>query len=108
MKTNLHVPFAEKDEAKRLGARWNAAGKVWYVENKADLSPFARWLPRQDAMAASGTPTPAKQQHTVASVIRASNFVAPARICDCLPWDVCDACRSTALDNGVAPHANRS
>lgn len=25
MRTNLKVPFAEKDEAKKLGARWDAA-----------------------------------------------------------------------------------
>jgi hypothetical protein len=27
----LDVPFAEKEEAKRLGARWDAAAKKWYA-----------------------------------------------------------------------------
>lgn len=39
----LKVPFAEKDEAKRLGARWDAAIKKWYVPAGVDLAPFARW-----------------------------------------------------------------
>ena len=46
MRTNLKVPFAEKDAAKRLGARWDAARKVWYVEDLENLKPFLRWMPR--------------------------------------------------------------
>lgn len=39
----LKVPFAEKDEAKALGARWDAAIKKWYVPAGVDPAPFARW-----------------------------------------------------------------
>ncbi|MED8143181.1 DUF5710 domain-containing protein [Escherichia coli] len=28
----INVPFHEKDEAKRLGARWDATRKTWYIE----------------------------------------------------------------------------
>ena len=45
MRTNLVVPFAEKDEARRLGARWDLARRVWYVENVENLVPFLRWIP---------------------------------------------------------------
>lgn len=41
----LAVPFAEKDEAKRLGAKWNPERKVWFVPAGQDATPFARWLP---------------------------------------------------------------
>jgi hypothetical protein len=41
----LKVPFAEKDEAKRLGARWDSARKKWYAPSGTDLTPFSRWLP---------------------------------------------------------------
>lgn len=43
----LEVPFAEKDQAKSVGARWNPVEKKWYVPDdlEADLSPFERWLP---------------------------------------------------------------
>jgi hypothetical protein len=42
----LNVPFAEKDEAKRLGARWDSARKKWYAPLGTDLALFSRWLAR--------------------------------------------------------------
>jgi DNA helicase-2/ATP-dependent DNA helicase PcrA len=41
----LAVPYAEKDEAKALGAMWDPAGKVWYVPAGKDHRLFERWLP---------------------------------------------------------------
>lgn len=41
--TYLTVPFAEKDEAKKLGARWDAAKKKWYVPQGVELDAFSRW-----------------------------------------------------------------
>lgn len=41
----LNVPFLEKDEAKRLGARWNSVSKRWYIPHGVEKTPFARWLP---------------------------------------------------------------
>ena len=84
MRVNLKVPFAEKDEAKKLGARWDAARKIWYVENKPDMAPFARWAP-------------VKNQQAASMVIVGSAYVEQARVCDCLPWDVCARCAPTAL-----------
>lgn len=42
----LAVPFAEKDQAKALGAKWDWEGKVWQVEKQDDMTPFSRWLPQ--------------------------------------------------------------
>ena len=41
---NLKVPFNEKDQAKSLGARWNAEAKLWYVPQGVDTSPFEKWM----------------------------------------------------------------
>jgi len=41
---NLKVPFSEKDQAKSLGARWNAELKLWYVPIGAEAAPFAKWF----------------------------------------------------------------
>ncbi|HJW57208.1 MAG TPA: DUF5710 domain-containing protein [Burkholderiaceae bacterium] len=41
--TLLAVPFAEKDAAKKLGARWNAERRSWYVPPGTDVSLFSRW-----------------------------------------------------------------
>ena len=43
----LKVPFLEKDHAKSLGARWNAASKCWFIPEGLDPKPFARWLPQE-------------------------------------------------------------
>lgn len=40
----LKVPFQQKDEARRLGAQWNDARRLWYVENIEDLRPFMKWI----------------------------------------------------------------
>lgn len=47
LRVDLQVPFAEKDEAKTLGARWDAIQKVWFVPAGVDPGPFGRWLPTE-------------------------------------------------------------
>lgn len=42
---NLTVPYAEKDAAKALGARWDAVHKVWYATDRAHYTDFRQWLP---------------------------------------------------------------
>ena len=44
-RVDLRVPFTEKDEAKRLGARWDARRKCWYVPDGANSQDFLRWVP---------------------------------------------------------------
>ena len=45
MRVDLKVPFAEKDSAKKLGAKWDGEKKVWYVKDLDNLSPFLKWMP---------------------------------------------------------------
>jgi hypothetical protein len=45
MRTDLKVPYAEKDQARKRGARWDAAKKVWFVENVENIAQFMRWMP---------------------------------------------------------------
>ncbi|NOU40307.1 MAG: hypothetical protein HOO85_03460 [Methylotenera sp.] len=45
----LKVPFNEKDQAKALGARWNAELKLWYVPEGLDSAPFEKWLLNTEA-----------------------------------------------------------
>ena len=44
-RTYLNVPYQEKDEAKKLGARWDASARRWYVPEGMDTAPLVRWLP---------------------------------------------------------------
>lgn len=41
-RVDLKVPFAEKDEAKSLGARWDPQAKVWYVPEGNETAPTLR------------------------------------------------------------------
>lgn len=48
---DLNVPYSDKDDAKRLGARWNPERRCWYVPDGLDPKPFARWwITRQDVL----------------------------------------------------------
>ncbi len=51
----LDVPFAEKETAKSLGARWNPAEKKWYVPDDlaAELDKFNRWIPGAETITSS-------------------------------------------------------
>jgi hypothetical protein len=42
IRTNLNVPYSEKDEAKFLGAKWCPLSKTWYC--LGDTSKFSQWL----------------------------------------------------------------
>ena len=47
---NLNVPYADKDSAKALGARWDAKRRTWYLADARllDRHPELRkWLPRE-------------------------------------------------------------
>ncbi|WP_041928543.1 DUF5710 domain-containing protein [Methylotenera mobilis] len=53
----LKVPFSEKDQAKALGAKWNAEAKHWYVPQGVNAEPFAKWI--TVGAAPSSMPAPA-------------------------------------------------
>lgn len=44
MSLYLNVPYAEKDEVKKLGARWDPSIKKWYVPSKKDYYKFEKWI----------------------------------------------------------------
>ena len=60
---NLKVPFKDKDQAKSLGARWNANAKVWYIPQGLDTAPFEKWV---------ATNNPTSTQPTTKPVIEAT------------------------------------
>jgi hypothetical protein len=105
MRHNLKVPFADKEAAKKLGARWDAARKIWYVADNADIAPFAKWSPTPHD-ASSSAPVSIKtvpaRTETTGKAHVGSNYVERPRVCECLPWDVCAKCQATALNAGNA------
>lgn len=60
---NLKVPFNEKDQAKALGAKWNAELKLWYVPQGIETTPFEKWFTHSSSATpiVKNTPKPSKQ-----------------------------------------------
>ncbi len=45
--TYLDVPFAEKEEAKSLGAWWDPQARKWFVPHGKQIQIFRKWLPAE-------------------------------------------------------------
>jgi hypothetical protein len=96
MRINLVTPFAEKDAVKALGGRWDAAKRCWYINDVADLTPFARWIPNM-AAATAGSADGSNRLATNAVKTQVNEFqgltTGPTEVphCGCavLPWDDC-------------------
>lgn len=100
MRFDLKVPFAEKDAAKKLGARWDAGRKLWYVMgDRVNVAAFAKWSPLPADAAA---PAPAAPKQAAArggergTLIVGPRYVERPRVCECLPWEDCARCRAQA------------
>jgi len=113
MRIDLNCPFSEKDKAKRLGARWDAKRKIWYVDNVPDLAPFAAWMPAaqggpgNDALrpgarapSARGAAAAAASPGIGTAVTRNLASV-PHCGCDALPWE--DCVHTPASDGDAVP-----
>lgn len=84
----LTVPYAEKDEAKALGARWNPTKRRWYVPDGVSPAAFAKWTGKDgEAPAdAKGGRVDSYQGKTVVG----ANYIALEH--DCNPFETCEQC----------------
>lgn len=96
MRIDLVTPFAEKDAAKALGARWDSVKKTWYIQNVADLTPFLRWIPAATHGAATPADRPVAPAKPAAKAASGGGgtvtlSVAVRAHCGCaaLPWEPC-------------------
>ena len=95
MRIDLQVPYPEKDTAKALGARWDAAKKIWYVKDVSDLTPFSRWIPDLKA-ATDGTSSGGTRQSGKAPIVPTVGVmtgpavVVPHCGCNVQPWEDCE------------------
>lgn len=84
----LNVPYAEKDEAKSLGARWNPTKRRWYVPDGVATADFAKWA-GQGGEAAASAPTGRVDSYQGKTVV-GTNYVALEH--DCNPFEPCSEC----------------
>jgi hypothetical protein len=90
MRVNLHVPYADNAEAKRLGARWD--GVTWYVQNVEDMTPFLPWMP-----AHLTRPHGAKETTHKATIRTGCGFRTDLCNCGLPPWELCSQTCAHAL-----------
>ncbi len=57
----LTVPFAEKDQAKAAGAKWDKDHKAWYVPPGATPEAFRRWMAEHQPAPVALAAEPARQ-----------------------------------------------
>ena len=102
MRIDLKVPYPEKDTAKALGARWDAAKKIWYVKDVSDLTPFLRWIPDVKAVPEGSSSGGTRQSTDIGKapvvptvgVITGPTVVAPHCGCNVQPWEDCEHSRN--------------
>jgi hypothetical protein len=95
----LKVPYAEKDEAKALGARWNKERKVWYVADGLDAGLFARWHTQQPAAGAAPAAAKAAMVDTLAAKVNVgARYLALEH--DCNPLAECGVCKPVLDESG--------
>jgi hypothetical protein len=90
----LKVPYAEKDEAKALGARWNKERKMWYVPDGQDVAPFARWASGEGG----DGPAAGRVDGYAGKPVTGQFYVALEHGCN--PFVQCEQCRPKLEQSG--------
>lgn len=86
-KTYLNVPYAQKDAAKALGARWDAANKKWFVPAGKDIASFAQWqTDEQLASSSSETITKRLPANNAAQTVSAAGVFTYPTIAEFVPY----------------------
>jgi hypothetical protein len=97
----LKVPYAEKDQARELGARWNPTRKRWYVPNGVASEAFARWLDKDAAesgAAESGPAASGSKDARAAKPMIGSRYVEIDHACN--PFEACERCAPVLAQSG--------
>jgi hypothetical protein len=86
-KTYLNVPYAEKNAAKALGARWDASNKKWYAPDNMDMTLFEKWNNGSASSAGKAKSKPSAGKPALGTVThsKVKNFIAYSS--DLPPWE---------------------
>jgi hypothetical protein len=95
--TFLNVPYAEKDQARALGAKWNPGRKSWYVPAGVALEPFEKWLTK--GQGPDSQPKGRIDAYGAKRVVGA-NYVALEHGCN--PFEPCPECGPVLAKSGWA------
>lgn len=95
----LNVPYAEKDEAKALGARWNPTKRRWYVPDGVATDAFAKWAGQgmDGAAPAAAGKAGGRVDSYQGKTVLGTNYVALGH--DCNPFESCPRCTEALADS---------
>ncbi len=85
-KTYLNVPYAQKDAAKVLGARWDAAAKKWFVPAGKDIALFAQWQIAAESVSAAVISKTITKQSPVKNTSKTTGTFTHPTIADFVPY----------------------
>ena len=90
--TYLNVPFAQKDAAKALGAKWNPTKKQWYVPANLDIALFAQWQTQSGISKSPATKSKSKSRVSSKNIVLGVTTLGKhkditAENGDAPPWD---------------------
>ena len=104
-RVDLDVRYAEKDWAKRLGAKFDFNGnRQWYVPPGLLLSRFVRWLPPPPAAAQAPTVQPAQASPPAPHMAAATATVVTATLPAPVPVPVMAQVVATATTAAAVAH----
>lgn len=103
--TKLQVPYAEKDAAKALGAKWDSKSKTWYVPPGTLLTAFEKWLPaggaaQNDQPGKTAGKAGAKVDSYIGKTVVGAHYFKLEH--DCNPLEDCEVCRPALEASGWA------
>ena len=65
-KTFLAVPYKEKEQAKKLGAKWDKENKLWFAPEGTDLNKLSAWLPENAKVPEPARTLPPQEEFALA------------------------------------------
>jgi hypothetical protein len=84
----LSVPYAEREEAKAAGAKWDAREKLWYIGPEATRAGLAKWLLENAAAAVPIQERIGKYMERVDPAVSGQHgHTATLAAARCLVWD---------------------
>ena len=75
----LNVPYADRQEAKALGAKWDKEAKSWYAPEGVDLAPLSKW---QNAVSVHKSPALSPTEELSSAIINMGGNVQEPPIFD--------------------------
>ena len=96
----INVPFAEKDKAKSLGAKWDYDNQCWYVPEELNILYFQRWIGGYVLK----DPPPKKRKPGQIDLIIGKTIIGSKYFDvehDCIPWIICDKCQNRMKNRGL-------